>query len=155
LLRDQGGLFYFSNRESPGNAAPRKLEPGVYGLSNHLLDTPWPKVVQAKERFARIIGSGQALESLFEVLQDNEPAPDQVLSEAGLGAARERLLSSIFIASETYGTRCSTVLSVSTAHRARFIERSYDQGGTPSDSVEYKFAISLKSAARRKILPAR
>ena len=155
LLRDGGGLFYFSNRDSGSNAAPRKLEPGVYGLSNHLLDTPWPKVVQAKERFGRIIGSGQPLENLFDILKDSEPVPDHVLPETGIDTARERLLSSIFIASETYGTRCSTVLSLSTTHRARFIERSYDPGGVPSDSVEYRFTVSLKSAAQAKIRSAR
>ena len=78
-----------------------------------------------------------------------------MLAETGLGAARERMLSSIFIASETYGTRCSTVLSVSTSHRARFIERTYDPGGGPADAVEYRFAISQKTAVQSAILAGR
>ena len=148
LLRDAEGLFYLSNREPGERPAVRKLEPGVYGLSNHLLDTPWPKVVQAKERFARVVGGGLPLDKLFDVLRDAEPASGPALPETGLDAARERLLSSIFIASETYGTRCSTVLSLSTSHRAQFIERSYEPGGEAGDAVEFRFAVSQKSAPR-------
>jgi uncharacterized protein with NRDE domain len=141
LLRDDTGLYYFSNRTQTADPAPRRLAPGVYGLSNHLLDTPWPKVVLAKQRFAQAVDAGEPLESMMEILRDTEPAPDHVLPTTGIGADRERLLSPIFIASETYGTRCSTLIAISSAKRARFIERSFGAGGVSGDAVECRFDL--------------
>lgn len=141
LLLDDSGLYYFSNRSADDDSAPRRLGSGVYGLSNHLLDTPWPKVVLAKQGFARSIDAGEPLESMMEILRDTETAPDNALPSTGLGAERERLLSPIFIAAETYGTRCSTLLEISSTRRARFIERSFGPGGAIGDAVEYRFDV--------------
>jgi uncharacterized protein with NRDE domain len=141
LLLDYTGLYYLSNRSAAGATAPRRLAPGVYGLSNHLLDTPWPKVVLAKQRFARFIAAGEPLEAMAEILRDTEIAPDNSLPATGIGEERERLLSPIFIAAETYGTRCSTLLEISPGQRARFIERSFGMGGKSGDAVEYRFAL--------------
>jgi uncharacterized protein with NRDE domain len=141
LLLDSSGLYYLSNRVVASGTGPRKLAPGVYGLSNHLLDTPWPKVVLAKQRFAQAIDAGESLESMAEILRDTDIAPDAVLPSTGIGADRERLLSPIFIASEIYGTRCSTLLEISAGRRARFIERSFGTGGVNGDAVEYRFDL--------------
>jgi uncharacterized protein with NRDE domain len=141
LLLDDSGLYYFSNRTAAADSAPRRLDPGVYGLSNHLLDTPWPKVVLAKQGFARAVEAGEPLASMAEILRDTEIAPDNILPATGIGAERERLLSPIFIASENYGTRCSTLLEISSARRARFVERSFGAGGVSGDAVEYRFDL--------------
>ena len=145
LMRDDSGLHYLSNRDAA--IAPRVLPPGIYGLSNHLLDTPWPKLVQAKHRFADAIARADALESMFPMLSDAEAAGDELLPDTGLDAQRERFLSSIFIASDTYGTRCSTLLEVTVAHRARFIERSFGPGGVAGDAVEFRFDLVQSSTA--------
>jgi uncharacterized protein with NRDE domain len=100
-------LFYFSNR---GDGI-RKLEPGVYGLSNHLLDTAWPKVSTGVERFIKIISKPQVSKSeCFALLADANVAADVDLPDTGVGTDRERVLSPIFIRTPTYGTRSSTVV---------------------------------------------
>jgi uncharacterized protein with NRDE domain len=147
LLRDDSGLYYLSNRTKTGDTGPRLLAPGVYGLSNHLLDTPWPKVVQAKQRFAEAISHGQALDSLMSILTDREIAAEDALPDTGIGVERERLLSPIFIASEIYGTRCSTLVEVSAEKRVRFAEQTFERGGVAADTVEYRFDLQPASVA--------
>jgi uncharacterized protein with NRDE domain len=108
---------YFSNQDGK----MRILEPGLYGLSNHLLDTPWPKVRRAKELFLGAKGDGD--EGLFAMLSDRTAAPDDELPDTGIGRERERLLSPIFIESPNYGTRCSTVVRVNAHSSPSLIER--------------------------------
>ncbi len=146
LLLDDTGLYYFSNRGEPSDPAPRCLAPGVYGLSNHLLDTPWPKVVLAKQGFARAIDAGEPLATMMELLRDTEPAPEHTLPSTGIGEARERLLSPIFIAAESYGTRSSTLLEISAMGRVQFVERCFGPGGVGGDAVEYRFSRQIAAA---------
>jgi uncharacterized protein with NRDE domain len=125
LLGDLEGLYHYSNKTDRVLPIPR----GIHGVSNHLLDTPWPKVVRGKEALARVVGAGNfAVEDIFDILADRTPAPDERLPDTGIGLERERLLSSIFIASESYGTRCSTVLLVDRERQATFIERTFESG---------------------------
>lgn len=127
LLRGGKSLWYYSSRT--GRA--EELGPGVYGLSNHLLDTPWPKVAKGKEALVRILRKpGEILsDSLFELLSDREQARDEDLPRTGVTLEWERLLSPIFIQSETYGTRSSTVVLVDRRGHLRFCERSFGSGG--------------------------
>lgn len=119
---ESGSLFYSSNRESK----IRELKPGVYGLSNHLLDTPWPKVVRGKRAFTAAIDSGQFdRDRLFDVLSDETVAPDPELPDTGIGRVRERLLSPIFIRTPIYGTRCSTVVTFAGKNGFQFEERVF------------------------------
>lgn len=115
--RDGFEAAYFSNREG----RIRHLEPGVYGLSNHLLDTPWPKVRRAKEMFSATAANDD--NALFELLSDRTLASDDELPDTGIGLERERLLSPIFIETPIYGTRCSTVVRVNTESPPRLVER--------------------------------
>lgn len=105
------------------------LRKGVYGLSNHLLDTPWPKVVHGKARFSQLVsGHGPVdTDAVFEMLGDREQAPAEALPDTGVGLETERVLSSAFIAVEGYGTRSSTVLSISQSGRAELTERRFLQ----------------------------
>jgi len=112
LAGDGSSLIWYSNK---GDADPRNghpLEPGIYGLSNHLLDTPWPKVVRTKAQFASLLCQGASEEAYFEMLTDAVRATDCRLPKTGVGLEMERLLSSVWIESPDYGTRSSTVVRV-------------------------------------------
>jgi uncharacterized protein with NRDE domain len=127
LLADGQALWYCSNRD--GGA--RRLAPGVYGLSNHLLDTPWPKLVTAKARFAAALDGLPAFDPVFSILADPEIVPDHDLPKSGVPLAWERLLSAIFVQSEDYGTRASTVLTRDRQGAIRLEERRFGPGGAP------------------------
>jgi uncharacterized protein with NRDE domain len=101
-------LFYYSN---VGDSL-QKIEPGIYGVSNHLLNTNWPKVEHGKEGLAKIIAENQKtmVDKLFSHLENADPAPEHLLPSTGVSLEWERLLSPMFIKSEGYGTRSSTVI---------------------------------------------
>ncbi|MFZ5597748.1 MAG: NRDE family protein [Bacillota bacterium] len=138
LLMDEGVMWYYSNRDK----CPRKVSPGIHGLSNHLLDTPWHKVEKGKKALDNIIRSSGHIQpdSLFKLLSDEKRAPDGDLPRTGVPLEWERLLSPVFIRSETYGTRSSTVLLVERRGRITFCERSFGKNGLPSGKeVKYIF----------------
>lgn len=115
-------LFYFSSRSGPIT----QLSAGVYGLSNNLLDVPWPKVVTGKARFEEIISSDHINnERLFTLLSDVATADECDLPHTGIPPEREKALSAIFIKTPDYGTRCSTVLKFDNALRPEFEERVF------------------------------
>jgi uncharacterized protein with NRDE domain len=123
LVMDGATLAWYSNRAP----AMRTLPPGVYGVSNHLLDTPWPKVARGKDdlRAALTVDDDDALEArLFESLARRDPAPDGELPATGVSTELERALSSAFIATPEYGTRSSTVLLLGRDGEARMTERT-------------------------------
>jgi uncharacterized protein with NRDE domain len=123
LVGSQHGLFHYSNR----NGTITGLVAGVHGLSNHLLNTPWPKVEQAKSRLQALAALPEAAlnGALFALLSDDAQAADHALPATGVSLAWERLLSSAFIRSPEYGTRSSTVILVAASGHARFEERSF------------------------------
>ncbi|MHA6198363.1 NRDE family protein [Pseudomonas wadenswilerensis] len=118
-----------------GDAAPRLLPAGVYGLSNAALDTPWPKLVKAREGLRELLDE-TAPEPFFALLGDDRQAADADLPNTGVGLATERLLSSVFIASQNYGTRASTVLIVEADGQRRLVERSFGPFGGHLGEVE-------------------
>jgi len=122
LLFDGMTMGWYSNR----HPAARTLPPGIYGVSNALLDTPWPKVVMGKDDLRQAIdGPDEELEArLFESLARRDPAPDAALPATGIDAGRERALSSAFIATPEYGTRCSTVLLIGRDGEVTLTERT-------------------------------
>jgi uncharacterized protein with NRDE domain len=100
-------LFYYSNR----GEGIRELSAGIYGLSNHLLDTPWPKVTRGKSRFTDVLESGKMSNNdFFDILSDESLADDEDLPSTGIPYEAEKAVSAICIKSPDYGTRCSTVL---------------------------------------------
>jgi len=133
LVGDERQLGYLHARE----AAPRLLAPGVYGLSNAGLDTPWPKLVKARHGLERLLDAAEP-QQLLTLLADAEPASDGELPETGVGLATEKLLSSVFIASQNYGTRASTVLIVDDQGIRRLIERSFGPFGGHLGEVELR-----------------
>jgi uncharacterized protein with NRDE domain len=138
LLADRDALWYGSNRTAP---FARQLPPGVHGLSNELLDTPWPKLVRVRHAFeAWLWGpTGQSTAALFAMLADRtQSAPDSALPESGLPLELERVLSAPFVLHPAYGTRCSTVLLLDDTGAGSFIERRFDANGAPSGETEYQ-----------------
>jgi len=129
---------YASNRASGALA----LGPGIHALSNHLLDTPWPKLTRSKARFARCLASlDDGLEPLFELLADRTQAEAEVLPATGIAPDWERLLSSAFIVDPRYGTRCSTVLTIAHDGAARFVERSFAPDGRATGEAAHEFSV--------------
>ncbi|MEN6423355.1 MAG: NRDE family protein, partial [Smithella sp.] len=139
LLGDDDDLFVFSSR-----GQKQKLKPGIYGLSNHLLDTPWPKVKRAKKMLkAALEKKGDALEEeIFYLLADRRFPPDAQLPATGIGPEWEKLLSPIFIKSPIYGTRSSTILLIGKNRRVRFVEKVFD--GQPEPWMESRFSFKLE-----------
>jgi uncharacterized protein with NRDE domain len=134
-----GQLFYTSNR----NWLVKRLPDGVSGLSNHFLDSPWPKVERAKERLRAALRQPEVEpEVLFDLLRDKTQAPDHELPDTGIGLERERLLSSPFIVGGNYGTRSSTVLLMDRLGGVVFIERTFDPHGEPVGDVRYAFSVA-------------
>ncbi len=139
LVGDVARASYTSNRASGALALP----PGVVGLSNHLLETPWPKVVRCKAGMTAWIASGsEAIEPLFGLLADRTQADAGALPSTGVSSDWERRLSSAFIVDPDYGTRCSTVLTISRDGAARFVERSFDPAGRKIGDARFEFRVS-------------
>ena len=142
FVGDHESLGYYSNR---GDGQPRWLKPGLYGLSNHLLDTPWPKLTSAKAAFAAALLALPAQELFLDLLADQEIVPDTHLPETGVPLAWERILSAVFVCSENYGTRASTLLTIDRDGRTTLLERSFDAAARASGEVCETFQSSLIS----------
>jgi uncharacterized protein with NRDE domain len=140
LVGDDERVVYFGNR----GGSPRALEPGIYGLSNHLLDTPWPKVERGKRAIQSLLGGGGVPEpeSLLEILYDTEIAPDDQLPDTGLGRELERLASAPFIVHDQYGTRSSTGLVKTATGAVTFVERTFLPGPVRDGEVRIEFEIT-------------
>ncbi|WP_295993970.1 NRDE family protein [Rugamonas sp.] len=112
VLGDRDTLIWYSNKgqHDPRNGQP--LTPGIYGLSNALLDAPWPKVLKTKAQFASLLCLGAPEDAYFEMLADTTPAPDQRLPDTGVPLDLERVLSAVRIETPGYGTRTSTVVKL-------------------------------------------
>lgn len=126
----------FSNRGMP----PRRLAPGLYGLSNHLLDSPWPKTLRLKEGLRQVLAAGDtAPDRLLALLEDATPPADEDLPDTGVGLVWERLLGTAFIRSPMYGTRASSLLLLE-QERVRLVERTWE-AGEPGERVEIGFGF--------------
>lgn len=138
IVGDTSQLWYHSNYKT----GVEKLEPGFYGLSNHLLETPWPKILRGKEKLNRVLSASTVdVEEIFEVLYDDQRADDQSLPSTGLTLERERALSSMFIKSEGYGSRCSTVILVDKNESVLFVERVFDLNTFDYKTNQFQFSI--------------
>jgi len=135
LVSDGATLWWSSNM---GGAA-HSLEPGVYGVSNHLLDTPWPKVGAGKTALSGAIDRLPDDQALFELLQDDGIHPDEHLPQTGIPLDWERLLSSAFVKSPDYGTRGSTVLCIGQDGWASFDEQTWLRGAQRGERLRYRF----------------
>jgi uncharacterized protein with NRDE domain len=147
LLADRESLWYASNR---ADTFARELPPGIYALSNEFLDTPWPKVIRVRERFEKLLDAPAAepdelARALFTMLADRETAPDASLPAGDLSADWARKLSAPFVVDPGYGTRCSTVLTISARGSLRIAERRFGADGAAAGETEYELNAALGS----------
>lgn len=138
VLGHSDRLYYYSNYQS--KIVP--LSNGFYGLSNHLLDTPWPKVSRGKQMLASVLQQDEIEpEVLFRILQDEEIAPDSELPKTGLELERERALSAMFIKTPNYGSRCSTVILIDRNDTVSYVERVYDLNTFEFSTAKFSWQI--------------
>lgn len=144
LVADRHSLHWFSTH----GGEPRKLEAGTYAVSNDLLDTPWPKVVRGRRGFEDLLAARPMdVPALFDLLSDRQTAEDAALPDTGIGLARERTLSPIFITSDDYGTRSSTVVLVDADGGVAFHERTHGAGTSQAGTVTYTYSIEADREA--------
>jgi uncharacterized protein with NRDE domain len=135
MIGDELDLWYASNR---AQQFARRLGPGVYGLSNQLLDTPTPKLRRLRRRFEEWLRTSKdrSADALFDMLADAEPgSPDERDSQPSVPSDLTRALSAPFVKHPTFGTRCSTVVLMDNAHSTFMAERSFDASGRVSGEV--------------------
>lgn len=139
LVADKEALFYYNSDADQ----VEEVSPGIHGLSNAELDTPWPKVERGKQ-FLEACTDTLDLdqERLFELLSDDVMAQDHHLPDTGAGIEWERILSPVFISSPNYGTRSSTVLTVTYENQVEFIERTYCPIQRNWSEVKFDFSLS-------------
>lgn len=138
LLADRESLWYASNR---ADTFARVLAPGIYALSNEFLDTPWPKVLRVRARFTQLLertdsDATDLAARLFTMLADRETAPPESLPAGDLSPDWARKLSAPFVVDPDYGTRCSTVLTISPSGPMRIAERRFGANGAAAGETE-------------------
>ena len=145
LYGDRRSLRYHTNRQ----AVSEGLEPGLHGVSNALLDTPWPKLVRTRHRLARLLeGDRPGPDALLEILADTQPAdaegdgPGKTGADDALDPAIRRALSAPFVLSPAYGTRCSTVVLLHAGGTMEFVERRFDPDGSISGESRFSFPLA-------------
>ncbi len=138
LLADGSHLWYYSNRQD----VIRRLEPGLYGLSNGFLNTPWPKVRRLKKRLKKAIAAGAVSPHVcIDLLHDEKRPPDDEIPNTGVDPVWERMLAPCFIRSPDYGTRNSTGLMLERDGTLHWHEQLYSEGGKPVDFFKERIAM--------------
>jgi uncharacterized protein with NRDE domain len=134
-------LYYFSNMDG----TVRKIPKGSHGLSNHFLDTPWPKVERGKELLGRVLSEKEdpSFEAIFDVLADRSRPDDSMLPDTGVGLEWERVLSPIFVETEGYGTRSSSIIMVKRDGGGTFVERVFNGGAEGCEEHRFNFEVRL------------
>lgn len=143
LFGDAERLLCYSNR---GNTPP-VVQPGIHGMSNHLLDTPWPKVERGKKILEQILSHAPEppIDDLFALLADRHIPDDYLLPDTGVGLETERLLAPLFISGPGYGTRTSTVLIIDRELNVTFAERTCE--GNPDRGAITSFRFKIEKPA--------
>ncbi|WP_417226977.1 NRDE family protein [Amphritea sp.] len=126
LIDDGQQLCYLSNRATSLQPVPR----GIHGISNAVFDTPWPKLVTAKQALKNSIDSDKFdADTLIKLMQNPATYPDELLPETGIALPLERRLSASFIRSENYGTRATTAILIRHNGVTEVVEQNYDAAG--------------------------
>ncbi len=140
LVGDMRRLAYLSNR----GAGLRELPAGIYGLSNSTLDTPWEKVERSKSRLAVLFDEGRVNDThLLQLLADRDKGPVSEVRTEHLPFSLAHALTAPFIITNSYGTRCSTVVRVGSDSRWHFRERRFDAAGRSVGESRYSFRVGV------------
>ena len=141
LVGDGDTLFYFSSRMGEIITVP----PGVHALSNQALNQPWPKVENAKSALGAALHAKMPEDArrmaFYDLLSNDKLAPDAALPDTGVGLEWERVLSPALIVGEKYGTRCSTVLTISVTGDVCFGEHTRGARGDVTHIANYVFNL--------------
>ena len=141
IVWEKGKLGYLSNRS---DQEPIFIEPGIHGLSNDLINSPWPKVSTGKALLEGLLSNGESNPSSFlKMIYDTNQASDNNLPDTGVSLELERVLSSMFIRTEGYGTRSSTVVLVRHDGELIFVERNFDDDGKSTNTSTFRTVISI------------
>ncbi len=139
LVGDRTGLYYCSNGE-PAARGPHRLAPGIYGIANASLDTPWPKVESGKTDLHDLLQDEPTPAALLELVA--APAETAVpLPGLSMEAMTEHLQATRFINSNTYGTRASTALLLARTGAATLWEQSFSSGGAPAQLSKFHWQL--------------
>ncbi len=131
-------LHYYGNYQN----GVHEIKNGTHGLSNALLNTNWPKVEKGKAQLSEVISRiSFETDELFEILRNDIKAADEKLPNTGVGYEKEKMLSPMFIKSENYGSRCSTVITVDSDNEVFFSERTYDTNNFSYNTVQFEWQI--------------
>lgn len=142
LLWDGEELIYATNRLKP---RWESLPPGLYGLSNAGLDTPWPKLQRARAALARYLDDGQE-PALLAAFADETVAADEALPDTGVGLVMERALSPPFIRRPGYGTRCTSLIRLDQQDQLEFLERRHGVDGAPAGDTRLALVLNRQGA---------
>ncbi|MCP3900997.1 MAG: NRDE family protein [Desulfobacteraceae bacterium] len=129
IFGNMENLYWFSNLKN----SFEKIKPGIHGISNHFLDTPWPKVASGKKALEKIINEKISSQDLFPILTDQSMPDESLLPDTGVGIELEKMLSPLFIQSDIYGTRSSTVMIADRQGNLDVSERTY----SPENKNDY------------------
>ena len=143
IAGDQSGLCYHSNRAT----GVQQLQPGFYGISNHLIDTAWPKIKKGKDLLQGQMSGREKLdiEKIWKILADRSLPADEELPDTGVGLQRERILAPLFICSPDYGTRSSSIVLMEYSGQTTFMERTfYNDTNEPkeAETATYSFMVN-------------
>ena len=140
IAGDPSGLYYYSNR----GAQVRHLQPGLYGISNHLIDTAWPKIKRGKKLLQGQLSGRETIniKKIWKFLADRCLPADEELPDTGVGLQWERILAPLFITSSDYGTRSSSIVLMKYSGQITFMERTFlnsAKGIETGETVKYSF----------------
>jgi uncharacterized protein with NRDE domain len=143
IAGEPSGLYYYSNRST----RIQQLQSGLYGISNHLIDTAWPKIQRGKDLLQGQMSGREKIdiEKIWEILADRSQPPDDELPDTGVGLQWERILSPLFIISPDYGTRSSSIVLMENSGQITFIERTFSNTGNEikeGETRKYSFMIN-------------
>ncbi|HLD45110.1 MAG TPA: NRDE family protein, partial [bacterium] len=140
LLGEEDSLYYFCSEQ---REISEITSPGIYGLSNHLLDTPWPKVEQGKRELEKAVFRDRFdLEDLFAILANQDEVEEEQLPETGLDWRWERALAKVFVSHENYATVSSTVILWGWDNHIELIERTYRSGVDDYQDKAFAFQVA-------------
>jgi len=141
LVGDRENLYYYSNRGSDIHP----FTPGIYGISTCLLGTQWPKISKGTTEISKLLSAHEEIlpEDLLKLLQDRSCPPDDQLPRTGFNRERERMFAPLFIQSEGYGTRASSVILITYTGKVTFIERTFEPNQPPDESNTRRFEFLI------------
>ncbi len=139
LAQENGQLIHYNNQED----SITEITDGVHAISNATLNTPWPKVIRAKERFKALIKRNFDHEALIEMMGDTETADPKELPDTGIPHELEVAVSAMCIRTEKYGTCSTTAITITHDGQVNFTEKSYPVGKRTGGTVRYNYKAAL------------